>query len=92
MVTLTGTGWRREQVELHDLPIIIKRVCRFNKGVGRHGAVETTALSRSLFVLVVREPLDALLQRAPRRLLVREQCKRQPAAPAERRHGGARPI
>jgi hypothetical protein len=66
----------REQVDQHNLPIIIKRDKRFKDGGGEHEAVETEALSQTLIVDIVRTWLDELLPQPLERVLVRERRER----------------
>jgi hypothetical protein len=66
----------REQVERHNLPIIIKYDKRFKDGGGRHEAVETEALSQSLIVNIVHRWLDRLLPKSLDAVHVREQRER----------------
>jgi hypothetical protein len=71
----TRLALTREQVDEHDLPIIIKRDRRFKDG-GEHEAVETEALSQTLIVDIVRDWLDELLPQPLERVLVRERHQR----------------
>jgi hypothetical protein len=61
----------KAQVNRYKLPSIIKDDRRFNDG-GKHGAVETEALSQKLIVSLLRRRLDALLPEPLEHVLVRE--------------------
>ena len=72
--------WRRiaiteEQVEEHDLPVIMKPDHRY-KPVRYHEAVETEALGQRLIVQLVREALDDLLPEPLEDVLVHEDEQR----------------
>jgi hypothetical protein len=81
----------REQVEDHNLTVIIKKDKRFTKGGGsrervltegprlkpdEHEAVETEVLSQTLIVSIVRDWLDGLLPQPLDTVLVRERRER----------------
>ena len=74
--------WKRialtaEQVEQHDLPVIMKRDRRY-KDERPHRAVETEALSQTLIIELLETELAALLPEPLERVHEREKCQRRP--------------
>jgi hypothetical protein len=66
----------RDQVQEHELPIVVKTDRRFKNG-GAHEAVETEALSQRLIVQIVRDRLDELLPEPLSHFLAREEVERE---------------
>jgi hypothetical protein len=64
------------QIEIHNLPRIIKTDHRFKNG-GTHEAVETEALSQRIIVEILRNRLDELIPEPLERVHEREQRQRE---------------
>lgn len=76
-----------QQVEEHDLPVIIKNDRRY-RGGRAHEAVETEALRQSILVDLLRDRLDALLPESIER--VHQRAERQRRAVRRLLNGGRR--
>jgi hypothetical protein len=61
----------REQIDAHELPVIIKRDRRY-RDARPHEAVETEAISQRILLDILRDRLDELLQEPLARVLERE--------------------